>query len=226
MSNPRTRPTRCATTLTILAAITSAAWADFALVNAPPGSEAGHLSNGTLMTTRADDWGYGRVLDAQTPFFGETDDQSWTVARLTFNAVTRYAGYSQEFGYDLDGDDLGYAKLLDVHGRGMRVCGEAMLVLDPGESAAWIRGGHRGGRWSSRIADNPHGRDHVVACHVRGVDQNSKRSMLFSEDQPRGGDQDHNDMVVEVAGQAATPGASLMVLLGGGALTFLCRRTV
>ena len=101
-----TRVTTCLTAFVVLTGATMTS-ADFTPVHLPPSSEADHLSvfqafyspgtawyafgartdtagslvdltNGSLVATRVDDWGFGGVLDAGSPFFGEVDDQSWT----------------------------------------------------------------------------------------------------------------------------------------------------
>ncbi len=182
------------------------------------------LTNGSLVATRVDDFGFGGVLDAQSPFFGEVDDQTWTGAVLTFTAVARYAGYTQEFGYDLDDDGLGYLKLLDVHGSRMNVSGSATLELNPGDSLAWMRDGNHGGRFSSRVADNPDALDHMVSYYVSGMNDDLARWMLFWEDLPGGGDKDYNDLAVEITAPIPEPGTGATILLTSGVYILLRRR--
>ena len=233
-------------------------WADFTPVHQPPGKEASvaeilasfyspgtawaptggrlddsgnpvDLSNGSLLAARIDDFGFPGVLDMGAPYFGDADDQSWTGASLTFNAVARYAGYTQEFGYDLDGDDAGYTKLFDVRGNKMKVSGSATLELKPGESLAWYRSGNHGGQWSSRTADNSDAYDHMIAYRMSGFGDDLARWMLFWEDLPKGGDLDYNDMAVEVTTVAARvpePGVGTTMALACGAYVLLRRRNL
>jgi hypothetical protein len=252
MSMRLTRVTTCVATFVALAA-TPTTRADFTPVHMPPGGEADHLSifeafyspgtawhasgsrtdaegnvvdltNGSLVATRVHDWGFGGVLDAQSLFFGEVDDQSWTGGELTVTAVARYAGYTQEFGYDLDGDELGYVQLFDLSGNQMGVSGAGTLELGPGDTLAWMRDGNHGGRWSSRIADNSDDRDHMVTYSVSGMDDGLARWMLFWEDLPGGGDLDYNDLAVEVTAPIPEPGTGATVVLACGVLVSLRRR--
>ena len=249
-----TRVTTCVATFVALTG-TATTRADFTPVHLPPSSEADHLSifqafyspgtswyafgartdtagslvdltNGSLVATRVDDWGFGGVLDAGSPFFGEVDDQSWTGGGLTLTAVARYAGYTQEFGYDLDGDELGYVELFDLYGNHMNVSGSGTLELGPGDTLAWMRDGNNGGRWSSRIADNSDDRDHMVSYHVSGLNDDLARWMLFWEDLPNGGDLDYNDLAVEVTASIPEPGTGATIVLACGVLVLLRRRAL
>ena len=101
------------------------------------------MTNGTLTATRVDDFGYSGSLDARQPYFGEFDDESWTGTLLTFTAVARYAGYTQEFGYSVDGDDRGYNELFKFSGNNSNVHGSATLELEPGASVSFMRDGNK-----------------------------------------------------------------------------------
>jgi hypothetical protein len=237
------RPTTCVTTLVVLTCVTGTR-ADFTPLHAPSAGEADHhsifeaffspgtewyatgwrtdaygnlvdLTNGTLAATRVDDWGCAGILDARSPLSGEVDDQSWTGQSLTCTAVARYAGYTQEFGYDLDGDDMS--------GSQMNVSGSATLELGPGETIRWMRDGDGGGQWSSRAADNADELDHLVAYYVSGVGDDLTHWMLCWEDLPGGGDADYNDMVVEVSARVPEPGTGVTIVLVCGALLLLRR---
>jgi len=248
MTTPGTQRTAGTAALAVVLCVVSVAPADFTPVFAPPGSEADHLAileayfspgspwsrtgtrtdgygqpvdltNGRLTATRVDDQGFGGVLDARVPLAGGVDDQTWTGVELAVSAVARYAGYTQELGYDLDGDEMGYIELFDLHGYGMNVHGDAILTLDPGATFTWVRDGNRGGRWSSRSADNSDQFDHMVAYYVAGLGDDRMHWMLFWEDLPAGGDRDYNDMVVEVTtATVPEPPLGLALLLAGGAL--------
>jgi len=243
------------TGLTAVVLLTGAtSWADFTLVNPPSRSEASvseifesfyspgaawsasgtrrdgsglpvDLSNGKLLATRVDDYGFPGVLDASAPFFGKAEDQRWSGLEFAFDAVARYAGYTQQFGYDVQGDDAGYIKLFDVKGSGMDVSGSAKLSLKPGQSVAWQRTGDQGGTWSSRVSDNPDGYDHMLAYRITGYNDDLARWMLFWEDKPTGGDRDYNDLAVQVTTRCVPePGMGVTVVLVCGAYFVLRRR--
>lgn len=230
------------------------AGADFTLLNPPPRGEASissifeafyspgtawfttgsrldsngavvDLTNGWLTATRVADFGFSGALDASAPFFGERTDQRWSASEFAFDAVARYAGYSQRFGYDLEGDEEGYVHLFDVSGSGMDVSGSARLTLKPGETVAWRRSGDQGGMWSSDIEHNPDGRDHMIAYRVTGYNDDLARWVLFWEDKPNAGDMDYNDLVVQVSTRAIPePGMGLTIVLVCGAYVLIRRR--
>jgi len=248
-----TRLTTSLATCAVLAAATPVARADFTPVHDPRGSELDHLSifadyyspgtpwhttgsrvdsrgnvvdftNGLLSATRVDDWGYGNVLDLQAPFLGQVDDQSFTAEDLSVKGVARFAGYTQEFGYDLEGDAEGYIKLFKLSGNNMSVNGDVTLSLAPSQSFDFLRDGNKGGQWSSDPAANSDGRDHLVTYSVSGLNDGLAHWMLFWEDLPNGGDSDYNDLVAEVTTVVPEPGMGLTITLAAGVLLCLRRR--
>jgi len=173
------------------------------------------FSNGALIATRLSDTGFGGVLDAWAANIASADDQLWTAPQIEVTAVARYASYEQEFGYSLNGG--AFTSLLAVNGSGMAVTGDGNLALAPGDTLSWIRTGPQGGTWSSVVADNADGFDHMVSYQVTGLGDGWKRYLLFWEDLRNGGDRDFNDLVGEIA-VVPEPASLLLVALGGLAL--------
>ncbi len=253
MRIPLTRITATCLATIACVTFASTTWADFTPVLGAPGAERDHLeifadfyspgtawqttgdrtdgsgswidmTNGILTATRVDDFGYSGTLDARRPYFGEYDDESWTGTLLNFTAAARYAGYTQEFGYSLDGDDRGYNKLFKVRGNKSNVHGSATLELEPGASVSFMRDGNKGGQWSSSVSENSDGLDHMVTYSVTGFDDDLARWMLFWEDLPGGGDRDYNDLAVEVTTRVPEPGTGLTIVLVCGVLAIMRRR--
>ena len=244
--------TTCLTTVVLLAGAT--AWADFTLVSPPPRNEASitqifesfyspgttwqatgtrldsngasvDLTNGNLLATRVDDSGFPGILDAAAPYFGSAEDQRWSGQEFSFDAVARYAGYTQQFGYDLLGSNTGYTKLFDITGSGMNVSGSGTLTLQPGQSVAWRRTGGDGGMYSSNVVHNADGYDHMIAYRITGYNDDLARWMLFWEDKPAGGDKDYNDLAVQVSTRCVPePGMGVTIFLVCGAYWVLRRR--
>ena len=251
------RLTTCILAIGLLNCVT--ARADFTLLSPPPQNEASissifesfyspgtawyptgarldgsgsavDLTNGALLATRVDDFDYPGLLDASAPYFGQREDQHWSSLDFDVVAVARYAGYSQRFGYDLDGDDAGYINLFDVQGSGVNVTGSAHLTLNAGQSLAWQRDGNQGGTWSSSISDNYDGTDHMITYRVTGYSDDLARWMLFWEDKPSGGDRDYNDLAVQVSTRynpercIPEPGMGVTVVLACGIYMLIRRR--
>ncbi|MBN2445634.1 MAG: DUF4114 domain-containing protein [Phycisphaerae bacterium] len=154
------------------------------------------FTNGVLTATRVSDSGLGGTLDPAAQSVSLADDAQWVGWQYDFQAVARYASYSQQFGYDLDGDGLGFVNLFDLSGSGMNVTGSASLTLDAGQTLAWVRGGS-GYQYSSRSTDNVDQLDHMVTYRITGLGDGKSHYMLFWEDLTNGGDRDYNDLVVE-----------------------------
>ncbi|MCK4341757.1 MAG: DUF4114 domain-containing protein [Phycisphaerae bacterium] len=236
-----------------LAATPTNVWADYVPVAPAPGAELDHaeifeavfspgtawvafgtnedpygnpvdLTNGLLEAIRVDDLNLGGVLDVNTGSPGATDDQIWTGGPVTATALARYAGYSQKFGYDRDGDALGYLNLFDVQGNGTSVTGTATLDLDPGETWAWGRSGD-GGTWFSDPLRNADSLDHLVTYQLDGFNDGLNHWLLCWEDLNHLGDQDYNDLVIELTAAVPEPGSGMLSFAGLGLLAWLRRRS-
>ncbi|MGD8452468.1 MAG: DUF4114 domain-containing protein [Phycisphaerae bacterium] len=180
------------------------------------------FTNGTLSAIRVDDFGLNGILDAFWNSPGDATDAVWTGQAVSAEARARYAAYAQEFGYDLLGDNAGYAKLFDVSGSGTNVSGGATLSFARNDAWTWARSGS-GLTWYSDIGGNTDGDDHLVTYELTGLDDGLKHWLLCWEDLPDLGDADYNDLVVEVT---AVPEPEVVMLAGAGgvALLFTWRR--
>jgi len=230
----------------VASTLSAVALADFVPIQAPPGSELGHSAilegvyspgtpwtgfarpdgggnpvdwtNGTLSALRVDDFGRGGVLDVNAGAAGLTDDRAWIGGPVTATARARYAGYAQELGYTTDGQTGNYIKLFGVSGSGFNVAGTAVLDLAPGQSWNWTRSGS-GQVWFSEQQYNVDGLDHMVTYEITGLADGLKHWMIFWEDLPNLGDQDYNDLAVELTAPVPEPTAGVMTLVTIGLLS-------
>lgn len=247
----KTRPARMLSLLALMAC-TQAARASLTPVAAPFGVEATHAqifshvyggvfapapngaavyTNGAVTATRIEDtigkMGLGSNLNLVSGVPDPTvTDQRWEDGIAITSAVARFAGFTQEFGYD---DGNGYVKLFDVttHGPGgYNVSGSASHHFAPGTPWNWMRGG-TGQMYYSENARNSDMLDHMITYQITGLNTRDTVWMLFWEDRPgplrHGSDRDFNDLVVEIRATVAqvvpVPGGLLLCGLG----LVLCR---
>ena len=140
----------------------------------------------------------------------------------TLQAVGRYAAFSQLFG-SFDGASSGpFEELFAVSGSGFVVDGESGPLHFTGDWR-WGRGGG-GGTWSSLASDNDDD-DHMVTYRVEGLANGADATwLLFWEDLPGLGDQDYNDLVIEVMAIVPLPPAAWLGSLGLIAVVVLRRK--
>ncbi len=214
----------------LLSAMALPALATFTTVGSPAGSEASHegifegvyggdfvgsgidlgnglwtvFSNGTVTATRVDDDGFVTLLDLYGGFAGSGDDDLWTDGTTTAVAEARFAGKSQEFGYD---EGLGFVKLFDVSGSGFGVSGSGMVTFAAGAMWEWARADDSDAGLSnphySEESSNTDGLDHMVTYHVTGItgvpSTTNVWAVFFEDVSGTGSDRDFNDLMVQLS---------------------------
>jgi len=227
-------------------ALSAPAFASFSNVSAAPGGELGHEailegyyggnftadgvnyvgggSDGAISAIRWDDsLSPNGSLAVVGPVAGSAADQFWTNGEVSAKAVARFAGKSQEFGFDTG---AGFEPLFSVGGSSLAVTGSAFQDLS-GKTWNWIRRDEGGAdAYSSDVTKNSDGLDHMVTYRITGLSTNETVWLLCFEDLPGpvggGSDRDFNDLVVEV--RAIPEPATIGFLLLAGAQLLVRRR--
>ncbi len=166
--------------------------------------------------------GPGDPLDLLGTGSSGATDQVWMDGIASIQAVGRYAAFSQTFG-SFDGASGGtLEELFAISGSGFVVDGESSSTFTG--DWRWGRGGG-GGTWSSLASDNDDD-DHMVTYRVEGLANGADATwLLFWEDLPGLGDQDYNDLVIEVMAIVPLPPAVWLGSLGLAAV-FVLRRKI
>jgi hypothetical protein len=162
--------------------------------------------------------------------FGDvTTDELWFNMGAQAQVRAKYAGFDQTFGYFAGPEGEEFVELFTVTEQGY--VNEGSAEFTSGETGSVFRFGNKPSgspHWSSRIADNPDGLDHMIAFRIKEPPQlgvgnaygrpATSRYVLAWEDLTGLGDKDYNDLVVEVSGVAPVPEPGTMALFGIGSL--------
>jgi hypothetical protein len=177
---------------------------------------------GAFTATRIDDKNVSGLLNLLSGTPGSATDKTWTDGIADISVKAKFAGYSQEFGYD---SGSGYIKLFGVGGDGYSVTGSGSVDFPEGSTWSWVRSG-TGGMWYSNPSNNRDGLDHMITYQITGLGDGYTTWLVFWEDLKGGhngcggSDRDFNDMAVEIKGILAKPPPPAVpapdaILLGG-----------
>ncbi len=175
-----------------------------------------------LMTTL---YGPGNYLRIDDDF-----DQLWTNLSGDAAAAARYAGADQTGGY-FGGVVGGSFTGIFTIPAGYGLLGGAPVALPVANTGPVFRFGisssYAGGLlWSSQQSDNFANEDHMVTFKITGGTDAGKYALAWEIEKFATGDEDYQDLVVEVSGVAPVPvpAAVLLGLLGLGAAGLKLRR--
>lgn len=144
-------------------------------------------------------------------------------------AKAKFAGYDQNFGYMAGG---GFESLFMVDGNGMLAGAEESIAVAAGDVLRFANDTSGSPMWSSERMANADELDHMVTWRVVGSDNGFDNQVgayvVAWEDLWGGGDNDYQDLVVELTG--VTPGGepvpepTTIALFGLGAMGMGLRR--
>jgi hypothetical protein len=143
----------------------------------------------------------------------DNDDSLWSGVVTSIKALARFAGNGQNFG-TFDGTT--FTSLMNTSGTGYNIAGEVSGPIALVDGTAFARQGG-GSTVSTNAAYNSDGRDHAVTYQLSGDAFTTPTYVLFFEDLIGGGDNDFNDLAVQLT-FAAAPGNPVAVPLPGAAL--------
>jgi hypothetical protein len=196
--------------------------ATFTEIKPPPASEHNHR----MILNRV--YGFEFVPDGlnfvnaalglQAIRISDDDDQVWNFGGQSFNAsvAATFAHFDQAFGIIPGASGGTVEKLFDVTGRRYDAQGSAGPVQPDGDFRFARIGPNGIAPASSRQADNPDNRDHMVTYEIVGL-RDLPTFLLFFEDlEAFRTDDDFNDLVVEIR-VIPTPAAfgAGIAMLGG-----------
>ena len=158
-------------------------------------------------------------------------EQIWFPANGNARAIAKFAAFTQEFGYiprsnDGSFNNADFLPLFTVPGgtNGIGLGGPS-AVLDSGNvDFLWALDPNKAPLWTSLPSQNSDGLDHMVTWLITGSDGKPNNlvgnRVIAWEDLSNLGDQDYNDLVVEV-NVAPIPIPSAILLLGSGLIGLL-----
>jgi hypothetical protein len=150
----------------------------------------------------------------------DTWDQIWNPANGSATAQAKFADFDQQFGYIPDGG--AFKPLFTVTGDGLNLSGPSATLNEPDPvDFLWALQPSEGPLWTSLQSLNDGGLDHMVTWRISGAREKTDNVIgnyvIAWEDLPELGDQDYNDLVVEVT-VAPVPIPGAILLLGSGLL--------
>ena len=149
----------------------------------------------------------------------DNGDSIWFPANGFVTATAKFADYDQELGYIPDLNNPGFSDdffvpLFTVPGgtNGIGLGGPSATLSSGNVSFLWALDPSGSPLWTSLPSQNSDGLDHMVTWHIAGT---NGKYVIAWEDFEFGGDQDFNDLVVEVQ-ISPVPIPSAILLLGSG----------
>ena len=182
--------------LSSLGALLAGGTASATTTNILPGPESSMLGTGGILDQIYGLGNLQRVDDAV--------DQIWFPANGSATAVAKFAAYTQDVGYipDLNSDNIfdeSFVPLFTVPGstNGIGLGGPSAALTSGNVNFVWALDPSGAPQWASRPSLNSDGLDHMVTWLITGG-ESAGNYVIAWEDLPGAGDQDFNDVVLEV----------------------------
>ena len=135
----------------------------------------------------------------------------------TFTEVAKLAGFSSEFGIIYEDEFWSYDPFVDQYGADSEIKYYLGMMVTTLSGEEYL--------WSSNSEDNIDGLDHMVTWVI---DEDAGKYVVAFEDFLGGGDQDFNDLIIEVNGfvdgPVGVPEPAILALMGFGLVGIGYRR--